>query len=417
MMTILVPEHVESKIVKRLGKLAARCGVSVSRVEGTTYLVADGSRVDPRSRGCAGEWPTEEEALWVCVRCGVDGEGHEGPSVGRYVPCSRYSIGDMPRTEWTFVARLSYTEGGTIVACAPGETCPRWFRDDPAACSHCDTSRRRKETFIIRHDVTGEVRQIGRNCLADFLCGSPDALVSRAELAAFIGSSCGESDSAWRGGGGGTQPSTWEFLSACVASVRIDGFRKSSEPCSTRNQANWILGKPPQRWRAYAEWKEHQPTEEDAAFAKTLVDWQPAGDSDYVLNLKAALRCAAADGKRQGLLASAPTAYGRELGQNAERAARPAPAGHLGAKDERLEVSRAKLLRVVYIDNQWGGKAICTFEDQAGHMLVWFASGQAPGQGDVGKAFALRGTVKKHDTFKGRAQTVLSRVKWEEAAA
>ena len=35
-------------------------------------------------------------------------------------------------------------------------------------CDHCETTRRRKTTVLVRSETDGEVRQVGRSCLFEY---------------------------------------------------------------------------------------------------------------------------------------------------------------------------------------------------------------------------------------------------------
>jgi hypothetical protein len=107
------------------------------------------------------------------------------------------------------------------------------------------------------------------------------------------------------------------------------------------------------------------------------------------------------------------------MGFEAEKRAQAARAdgGHFGALGERVSTF-ATVVRINYTEGYQGSmKTIVTFVTEAGQELTWFATGSAPSTGDVGKKFAIVGTVKKHDTYKGRAQTILARVNWEPLVA
>ncbi len=48
-------------------------------------------------------------------------------------------------------------------------------------------------------------------------------------------------------------------------------------------------------------------------------------------------------------------------------------------------------------------------QDENGNVYVWFASGNfVP---DLGSHYHIKGTVKKHDDYKGDKQTILTRCK------
>ncbi len=89
---------------------------------------------------------------------------------------------------------------------------------------------------------------------------------------------------------------------------------------------------------------------------------------------------------------------------------------HVGSVKERLTLDLT-LVGLRDIDGFYGHSVLHRFEDAAGNLLVWFATNPEiiPDAGDkramtVGETLTLAGTVKKQDDFRGRKQTVLTRV-------
>jgi hypothetical protein len=84
--------------------------------------------------------------------------------------------GTAPALEnWQFIARLNHRYSGreflgTIIRKAPfgDEIDLSRYRNQPANCEHCNQSRSRNDTFLVRHLQTGELKQVGSQCLKDF---------------------------------------------------------------------------------------------------------------------------------------------------------------------------------------------------------------------------------------------------------
>lgn len=84
--------------------------------------------------------------------------------------------GEAPKVAgWSFVATLSWdVEVGLITRVVPGldnEPDLSGLRAEgtTAWCDHCGTARFRLDTFAVRNVETGEIKQVGRNCLQSFL--------------------------------------------------------------------------------------------------------------------------------------------------------------------------------------------------------------------------------------------------------
>lgn len=387
--SLLVPSTVYEAVEAKLKRLAKRAEVPWERIPGETEIIV-----------------TEQ------VETG-DVEPYLVKDVKRVLSCARIAVGALPRANgYTLVARLEHTEGGVILAYAPGESgLPESYREQANHCDHCQTKRHRNDTFVLRA-ADGSLKQVGRNCLADFLGADATRFVVRAELALLVtqmGEPSGWDDFAGFGGCRGYLP-TYHFVACALASIERFGFIKSGREGATKDHAAWLCNVPPKEERARKEWRKQQPTEEQCARAAEIVAWGKSVDpsSEYLHNLRVALNCGAAEHSRQGLLASAPNAWMRAMGK--ERAP-VVDAGHWGAVGKRASVD-AELVRKTFTEGLYGSVAVCGFRTAEGHDLVWFASSDAPDLGWKGK---LTATVKRHDERKGRKQTIVSRCKYETA--
>ena len=85
---------------------------------------------------------------------------------------------------WTFIATLQHENEGTIIRQVPALRLPEeqkarfqqhldalaQFRTAKPVCDHCEKIRNRKDTYVVVHE-DGTLKQVGTNCLADFLGG------------------------------------------------------------------------------------------------------------------------------------------------------------------------------------------------------------------------------------------------------
>jgi hypothetical protein len=377
-LSLLIPQEAVKKVLKRLAKLGKTAGVEVYEIPGTSTL--------------------------------VDGD--------RSIVCARIEIGPMPSVGgYEFAARIEHTPAGNVIVRGPGETKDldaSWRTAEPH-CSHCSTKRARKETFLLRQYGVA-LLQIGRNCLADFLMTDPSRMVAAAELAKSVSGIMGDDgQDCWGGWGGHWEPSVLAFVAAAVASTERNGFVKSSEPGrTTRTDAEWLCNPPPKDSSDFKAWTDQQPTADQIENAHAVIAWASdagPGASEYRWNLSLAVKQQGI-GKHAGLLASAPIAFNRELGKRAEKKAAPARAEGYAVEEGFIFKGEATLIRHYLSESDWGSVAICTFLTDAGHEIVWFASGVAPKPDMQGMRFQIKGRCKKHASRNGVSQTILSRVTW-----
>lgn len=337
-------------------------------------------------------------------------------------------VGPVPRiADHTFLARVEHHgELGNIVTRAPGQidaSLPLSLRTDDPTCDHCHTRRGRKDTFVLSAP-DGTLKRIGRNCLADFLrtADVSDAL-RMWTLLRTIEAELSDDDGAesWGSSGGGFSGySVLEFLAAVARCINACGWRsraaaRADGGTSTVDDALTALGpKPGSTYGSAAEeWERMQPTAADAAEAAATIVWGAAltGESDYAANLRIALQLGYVEARNMGLVASAVVSRRKDLAiafERARRATKPASA-HVGVVGKRMELVLT-VVRVRHTAGDWGVTTILAMEDAAGNEFTWFASGEP--KFELGMQLTGKGTVKKHDTYNGRAQTILSRCKF-----
>lgn len=254
--------------------------------------------------------------------------------------------GEAPRINgYAFQAALTHTAAGNLVTRGPGvETDLTGWREASARCQHCGLDRRREETFLLQAP-TGELVQIGRNCLVDYI-GTKDVANAVQLWKAYqdLVSEITDDDGEYGFGGGWSSPATpVEFLAYAVSSVKHRGFRKAAQDDdkipSTKVHVSWLMGNAPSLEQGYAEWAACQPKEEHFERAKEIVAWVAAStdSSDYMHNARIGCGARTMLPRTEGIMASLPTSYDKHLGVVAERKERPAPGPHVGAVGDKIE--------------------------------------------------------------------------------
>lgn len=98
---------------------------------------------------------------------------------------------------WTLIAVVQHEgDAGNILRIVPGSTdedLPERFRAGGAECDHCRTARRRRDTYIVRHE-DGRWAQVGSSCLSDFLNNSVAGFLAAAGFALDVEALFGDCD-------------------------------------------------------------------------------------------------------------------------------------------------------------------------------------------------------------------------------
>ena len=323
---------------------------------------------------------------------------------------------------WEFLAVIEPLTGGNLIKQMPGAA-PEGFSFDPwrvgpIRCTHCNTIRKRLETFIVRHE-DGRVQQVGRNCIKDFLGGkSADAILASMGFMDLIKEAGGADDEG--GYSRASMPDEYDPLEVMTwtASVtRLDGFvsKKAAgeDKPSTSGIVTSMLSDPPTHPESRHKWlaarERFKPTPADEAKGKAVLAWAQslAGGTDYELNVRLVASQPVIKASHIGTLASAIAGYDREHGTAAVRAARAAGGGShwVGEIGKRLEWTLT-VERIFDLEGQYGMLHIHTMRDPAGNAIVWKTTSKRL---EPGETVSGKGTIKAHTEYKGEQQTEITR--------
>jgi hypothetical protein len=346
---------------------------------------------------------------------------------------------------YAFVATLEHLGAdGTIVRTVPnapvadGELAA--YRDATPRCDHCGLVRNRIDTFVVKHLESGALRQVGRNCLGDFLGSQdPETLALRAQWLVEARDAC-ESEGFGDGAGLTDTFATDAFLRYVYAAIKTVGWTSRTaarEDWSKRATADLVLHEPSAACKADAPHYDHcadcrtlhsdafrQRAASDACAAEVAdaLAWVASfadrdSLSDYEHNLLVACRSGVMTNRQAGLVASVIVAFAKHQEREVERArkaAQPKGTKHLGVEGKRGTFT----LTVVgqrEIEGHYGVTTVINFRDADNNLAVWFASGEFD---DLrGQTLSVTGRVDVHQEYNGEPQTKLSRCKFTEVTA
>lgn len=286
---------------------------------------------------------------------------------------------------WKFIATIEHTEAGNILrnATDSNQDLPVEYRTNTNVCDHCKTNRRRKDTYIVQNDAFGELRQVGRTCIKDFLGhGDPDALARYFDNILSLWSDLNEvRDDDEYFGRAPLVEETDTFLAVAAESIRVNGWvaKSSWDGCPTAELV-WsyltdFTADPAKRIKDYGF---DHVTSESLTLAADARTWIITAkvEGDYLYNLKVACTLDGVTGRRAGIVASVITAYQRYLGdveykrveKKRKTEASPAP-----VTDERIEIT-GTVISAKWRSTDWGSSLKLTIQTEEGYR-VW---GSAP---------------------------------------
>lgn len=324
--------------------------------------------------------------------------------------------GEAPKLNgWSFVATLDHLANGNLLKVIPGEPdLPEQYRTRQE-CDYCHKGwLHRKSTFIVRNEQ-GVLKQVGRQCLADFLGGqSPKQIAALAEALALLPD---EIDCLCDGYKMPREPLYLQleaFLAMTAAVIKQEGwisrkmaYNDNGRIATADVASSQIVDGAKMRPR------ERIPTNEDHyQLARKVIEWarQIKPRTDYEHNVQLLTQDSIFPITGIGIIASLIPGYQREVERN--EAAKREPSGNsqfIGKEGDRIEV-KIKVLRVHYTDggDYQDSTAIVKMQDEQGSVYTWFTASTDMEQGE---SYTIKGTVKRHHEYKGNKETVLTRCK------
>ena len=325
---------------------------------------------------------------------------------------------------WQFVATISHAgEAGNILRTIPtwqGDL-PSEFRDsDPGRCDHCKMYRRRSDTFVVTDGTV--FRQVGRQCLADFLgTDKVEQVMMLAEMWASIEDTCGGFQDIIPGktSVGFNMQELMAFAAQSVITYGWVSRGKAQElgKQATADVAIYNLT------RAYKLGRDF-PDTAAVTLAEKVLTWVPSWIeretarnevSDYVWNMRVVFASEFVPGKSVGLAVSAIGAYQRDMEREEKRnrERQNATSVHVGTVGKRQSFNGLVVKAFRTLDTRFGVSTLITYADGSGNIIKWFASGYQDVQ--VGDTVNLTATVKEHGEWNGVPETTITRAKVVQA--
>ena len=326
-------------------------------------------------------------------------------------------------SHWSFVGVITPSATGrSMLKLAPGvednDTIRELYNRDPYFCDYCRTTRRRNETFIVANG--GTYRQVGRNCLKDFVGGAnPHTLLQYFswfnDIDAYFQATAGNAGGGDGSGGRYTAYYTpQQVMAATVACVQhYGGYRsaKSETGATTHAVRDALWGRlPPNATQAEREDRERLlariDTEGVQQQAASILQWfnqmpQETKDSNsFFNNVDIMVQDDAVESRMVGYIVGLYPSWQRDQQQNAEqgdgvRLVKEWPADW---GDGPLPISErsATVKFVKHVQGMYGSVQIVYIMFADGYGASWKYSGsQTVEQGDV---LTMTGSLEK-DTY------------------
>lgn len=309
---------------------------------------------------------------------------------------------------WSFVATIDdLGDAGVVVRCAPGAPEVDHSTITPGVCDHCHTTRARRHTYLVIHE-DGRTMQVGKSCMKDFLGWNTLPVFISEEDAE--GSFCRLDQS--------SDYDLVDFMRVAFAAVEVYGYQNSYAKTPTRDVVDDVLSGHHRNSKVHAEaLSGHYLTNEQVVERLDEVRASLAvANTGFEANLRTVLACNFVSRREYGLAASATTVWHRLQTKAAEKAAKEAvpthDSVHLGTVGEPIEVSGTVIAAQTIDGFHYNTTSrIITVSVGEGDIVKTFTSAKWAYETTKGDHLTIRGTVKAHDEYKGRAETLLARPK------
>lgn len=335
-------------------------------------------------------------------------------------------IGESPKLAgWKFIATIEHKDAGNIIRAVPGQEDNQQIRQfydaDPDYCDWCKTRRHRVDTFLVQNEQ-GEMRQIGRNCLTNFLGGvDPKAIIWYFRFRSGIGEIINDVEERMSGRRREEYFTPESVLAVALRVARKFGYVTSAKAqetgaLSTTSTVRDLFRKAFARYTTLEDW-EKECIKSDAAStqkAKEMVEWfkslpeKEREANNFMHSLNVLLNSQQISGRDLGYVIALIPTYQRAQEQKLKATSKTNE--WIGVPGQKLPPTRITVTGTQDIASDYGSKQLVRMEDDQGHTIIWWNSSSQ--RMDQGKQYTITGgTVKKHDEFRGVKQTVLTRAK------
>jgi len=316
---------------------------------------------------------------------------------------------------WRLVGRIMHVDEGiklavNIIKAVPGETIPEKYREAAPTCEHCNSNRNRNDTFILQNAETGKYKQVGRNCLTDFLRSSNisdniNLVDEEGSLIQFI--EANEEDDYGFGGARFTPMVNIEkFVVYTMSASRLFGWVSKSKARIDNSRPtvdiiwNALFGKSKYDLENNQAIRDNiRP--DDKETAKKAIKWARElkntsavntenSGSDFLWNLSAACSNEVVLYSTSSIVAALPMAYNRNVIEpelNKKKSENQKIDYKIGDKIEK----ELTIIKNKPIQSQYGISVLHTMIDENGLLYKWFASNEDI---PVGTKIKIKGSIK-----------------------
>ena len=293
-------------------------------------------------------------------------------------------------------------------------------------CDHCGTNRRRTRTIIIKNE-DGELKQIGKTCLKDFIGhGDPESIVEYFALLDKYETELDElADNDFMYWGSGRDRAGFipldVYLPFVALSIRTYGWisgAKAEEKfeISTSESAYEMMEG---STSSVVEEHKYRPSEADKTKASEARQWVrdldlkslPKRDADFYRSLLSVANAEAVPLKRLGFAAfivQAKTNYDNKIRREALWKLQVERSEWVGIVDQKIAVD-VTVDKVNTVEGEYGWTSFVKCHDATYNVITIKLSGERKWGMEETEELHVEGIVLKHSTYRGLKETLIGK--------
>ena len=328
--------------------------------------------------------------------------------------------------DYECVAVLEIYPSGNIIRRINREIdIPSRFLHTENICEHCNNKRNRKELYIIHNIITGEFKQVGKDCLmlytnglsAEYIAAHMNMITQLEEYDGVIGSS------------GDYYYNIKEILGYAVEIISKMGYFNVSSDCPTKYLVQEMLRRVnsdekisainetlrDNRFHCRFNRSDFYKEETENVVEKIIEYYlNQADDTEFIHNVQVILNNGYTTYKNVGFLTYLPEGYAKYIEREtkkAEQALVDEKSEYFGEVGKRYKGQNIYSISVLTsFETQYGTSYIYKIVLETGNILIWKSSNWY--DGDKLKDFKkIDFTVKNHTEYKSVQQTQVTRCK------
>ena len=270
-------------------------------------------------------------------------------------------------------------------------------------CDHCHTKRYRKITYILKHEQTNEIKQVGSTCVKDFTGINPNNIFKMLEYVKELDSIAN----------GSYQPyllgfEVKEYLARAIHHIKRNGFvSRSLGTYKKPSTADVIKSSLVQGDDSI------KPTEDDYVLATEIIDFFKTFNkikTSYFQNLKAIANAGFITWNRDGYVASMYTTY-LKLQEKSKEKKEQLISNWVGQVGEKIQNINVRFINANGFSSYYGWTNIYNFQDEKGNKFTYFSTRDLDFE-ENDELTIVSAIVKNHKEYKNTKQTIITRCKF-----